>query len=66
MCLSRIFGWTDKKLELPPDPRKDEIERQLSPEMPMAGLGAELDGERHPTETEEELRRAAEENDDRS
>jgi hypothetical protein len=32
--------------------------------MPMAGVGAELDGERRPTETEQELKRAADENDD--
>jgi hypothetical protein len=53
MCLSRIFGWSDKKLEPRPDRRKDEVERQLSLEMPMAGLDAELDGEHHPTETHE-------------
>jgi hypothetical protein len=62
MCFSKLFG--DKpgpRL----DTRKGEVERRLSPGMPMAGVGAELDGERFPTETEEELKRAADENDDR-
>jgi hypothetical protein len=62
MCFSRLFGWADRK---PGDPQKDEAERRLSITMPMAGVGAELDGEYRPTETEQELKRAADENDDR-
>jgi hypothetical protein len=62
MCFSRLFGLADTK----PDTSKDEVERRLSPGMPMAGVGAELDGERRFTETEEELKRAADENDDRT
>lgn len=65
MCFRKLFGWIYEKPELQLDARKEDVERRLSPEMPMAGVGAELDVERHPTETEEELKRAADENDDR-
>jgi hypothetical protein len=61
MCFSRLFG---QKPASQTDRRKEEAERRLSPGMPVAGVGAELDGERFPTETEEELKRAADENDD--
>jgi hypothetical protein len=65
MCFNRLFGWADSKPGLRPDPQKDEAERRLSITMPMSGVGAELDGEYRPTETEQELKRAADENDDR-
>jgi len=61
MCFRKLFGW---KPQPQTERGNDEVERRLSPEMPMAGLGAELDAERHPTETEIELKRAADENDD--
>ena len=38
---------------------KQDAARKLSPTMPMAGAGAELDGESHKSETEKALERAA-------
>ena len=38
--------------------RSQETERKLSPAMPMAGAGAELDGEHEESETERALERA--------
>lgn len=38
--------------------RQQEAARKLSPAMPMAGAGAELDGQRDESETEVALERA--------
>ena len=38
--------------------RQQDAGRKLSPAMPMAGAGAELDGERDESETEKALERA--------
>ena len=38
--------------------RQQDAGRKLSPAMPMAGAGAELDGEQHESETEKALERA--------
>jgi len=40
--------------------REQDAARKLSPAMPMAGAGAELAGESNASETEETLKRAAE------
>jgi hypothetical protein len=54
--LSRLFGRGDDRIRN--DPQRDAA-RKLSPAMPMAGAGAELDGQRRQSETEEALERAA-------
>ena len=42
-----------------PTERQQDAARKLSPAMPMAGAGAELDGEPAKSETEDALKRAA-------
>jgi hypothetical protein len=55
MCFSKLFARAERK---PGDPQNNEAERRLSITMPMAGVGAELDGEHHLTETEQDLKKA--------
>jgi hypothetical protein len=54
-----LFSWLFAKGDYRArnDPRED-AGRKLSPAMPMAGAGAELDGERDESETEKALERA--------
>jgi hypothetical protein len=58
----RVIRLGRQKARASADPQKDEAERRLSITMPMAGVGAQRDGEYRPTETEQELKRAADEN----
>jgi hypothetical protein len=53
--LSWLFGRGDDRNR---NDRQRDAARKLSPAMPMAGAGAELDGQRGQTETEEALKRA--------
>lgn len=57
-----LFSWLlgdrgDNRLR---NNRQQDAGRKLSPAMPMAGAGAELDGERDSSETEAALERATE------
>jgi hypothetical protein len=54
---SWLFGGSDDNRG--PTDRQQDAARKLSPAMPMAGAGAELDGERNQSETEDALKRAA-------
>jgi hypothetical protein len=42
------------------DRRQSDVDKMVSPAMPMAGAGAELSGESENSEPEEDLKRAAE------
>jgi hypothetical protein len=41
------------------DRREQDVERKISPAMPMSAAGAQLAGEKKPSETERELREAS-------
>jgi hypothetical protein len=55
-----IFSWLlgDRGDNRSRNSLKQDASRKLSPAMPMAAAGAELDGEREDTETEDALQRA--------
>jgi hypothetical protein len=55
-----IWTWLFGSSEDERDHRETDADRKLSPAMPMAGAGADLSGESENGETEENVKRAAE------
>ena len=55
--LDWLFRWTRDNRDR--NDRDQEAERKISPAMPMAGAGAQLDAQPNHSETEEALKRAS-------